>query len=128
MFVSADTIKAAQAENATDEEKAAPIAELRKVLGLEEIATSTEDIVKKVADLASVVEKVRKMSAPREWALRASQEQQEVQVELEAATRQLNAYKSAQADLHTPQEREVYTPLVTEWQSKVDALTSKIGA
>ena len=84
--------------------------------------------MKKVADLTNVVEKVSKMSAPREWALRASQEQQEVQVELEAATRQLNAYKSAQADLSTPQEREVYTPLVTEWQSKVDALTSKIGA
>jgi len=128
MFVSPDTIKAAQAEDATEEQKAAPVAELRKVLGLEEIATSTEDIAKKVNDLALVVEKVSKMAAPKDWALRASQEQQEVQVELQEATKMLHVYKSAQADLTSPQEREKYDALVSEWQSKVDALSSKIGA
>ena len=128
MFVSADVVKAALAENATDEEKAAPAIELAKALGIDKIAESTEDTAKKVADLAKVVETVSKMSAPREWALRASQEQQETQVELEAATRQLSVYKSAEADCSTPQERAAYAPLVTEWQSRVDALTSKIGA
>jgi hypothetical protein len=128
MFVSPDTIKAAQAENATEEEKAAPLAELKKALGLTEIATSTEDIAQKVADLAKVVDTVSKMAAPKDWALRASQEQQEVQVELAEATRQLNVYKAGQAELTVPTERAAYDALVAEAQSKVDALTSKIGA
>ena len=128
MFVSPDTIKAARAENATDEERAAPAIELTKALGIDKIATTTEDLLKKVADLSEVVETVKKMSAPREWALRASQEQQEVQSELEAATRELYRYKSAQAELTVPTERAAYDAIVSEWQSKVDALTSKIGA
>jgi hypothetical protein len=128
MFVSADVMKAAQAEGATDEEKAAPAIELAKALGIDKIAVTTEDISKKVADLEKVVETVSKMHAPRNWALQASQEQQEVQVELEAATRQLNAYKSAQAECSAPTDRAAYDTLVAGAQSKVDALTSKIGA
>lgn len=128
MFVSPDTIKAAQAENATDEEKAAPAEEVRKALGIDKIAESTKDTAEKVADLAKVVETVSKMSAPRGYALASSQEQQETQVELEAATRALNAYKGAQAELTTAEERAKYDPLVTEAQAKVAALTSKIGA
>lgn len=128
MFVSADVMKAAQAENATDEEKAAPAIELAKALGIDKIAETTKDISEKFAELEKVVETVKKMSAPREYALRASQEQQEVQVELETATSRLNLYKSAQAELTTPQERAAYDSLVTEAQSRVDALTSKIGA
>ena len=128
MFVSADTIKAAQAEDATDEQKAAPVAELGKALGIDKIASDTEDIAKKLTELATVVDTVKKMSAPREWALRASQEQQEVQSELEHATRELYRFKSAQNDLSSPEDRAKYDSVVEEWQSRVDALTSKIGA
>ena len=128
MFVSPDTIKAAQADDATEEQKAAPAIELAKALGIDKIASSTEEITKKVDDLVKDLDTVKKMSAPREWALRASQEQQETQVELEAAQRQLNVYKSAQSELTSPTERAAYDAVVHEAQSKVDALTSKIGA
>ena len=128
MFVAPDVVKAAQAENATDEERAAPAIELAKALGIDKIATTTEDTAKKLGELAEVVEVVKKMAAPREWALRASQEQQETQVELEAAARALATYKTAQAELSVPEQRAAYDRLVAEAQSKVDALTSKIGA
>ena len=128
MFVSPDTIKAAQADDATEEQKAAPAIELAKALGIDKIASSTEEITKKVNDLVKDLDTVKKMSAPREWALRASQEQQETQVELEAAQRQLNVYKSAQSELTSPTERAAYDAVVHEAQSRVDALTSKIGA
>ena len=128
MFVSPDTIKAANADDATDEQKAAPAEEVRKALGIDKIATATEEITKKVDDLVNDLATVKKMSAPREWALRASQEQDEFKSELDIAQRQLNQYKSAQAELTVPEERAKYNPLVTEAQSRVDALTSKIGA
>ena len=128
MFVSPDTIKAANADDATDEQKAAPAEEVRKALGIDKIATATEEITKKVNDLVNDLATVKKMSAPREWALRASQEQDEFKSELDIAQRQLNQYKSAQAELTVPEERAKYNPLVTEAQSRVDALTSKIGA
>ena len=126
--VSADTIKAAKAENATDEQKAAPMAELRKALGLDEIATTTEDITQKVASLVNDLETVKKMSAPRDYSLRASQEQQEVRAELIEAQAILDSYKNAQAELRTPEDRAKYDTAIKEAQSKVDALTNKIGA
>jgi len=134
--VSPDTIKAARADDATDEQKAAPLAELVKAvtpelvkaLGLDTIATSTEEVTEKVASLVTRLDTVEKMSAPRGYALRASAEQQEVSSALLEATNRLNLYKSAQAELATPEDRAKYDAFITEAQSKVDALSSKIGA
>lgn len=135
--VSPDTIKAARADDATDEQKAAPMAELVKALGTElsktleidKIATSIEESTEKVASLVERLDIVEKMSAPREYALRASQEQQEAaQTEWIVAQRQLATYKSARAELNTPEDRAKYDAAIIEAQSKVDALANKIGA
>jgi hypothetical protein len=125
--VSPDTIKAARAEGATEEQKGAPLAELKKSLGLDEIATSTQDVLQKVADLGSVVETVKKMSADRNWSLRQSEEQTQAAVELDAAQRNLNQYKAAQADCTSPTDKAAYEPLIQQEQSKVDALLLRTG-
>lgn len=72
--VSPDTIKAAKADDATDEAKAAPLAELKKALGLEDVVTKAAiaDAVKEAlgdvpAALAAVKEDldtVKQMAAP----------------------------------------------------------------
>jgi len=76
--VSPDTIKAARADDATDEQKAAPLAELRKSLGLEEIATKAEfsTLEEVIKGLEAAVKDVREMAAPGQPALRATLDQQ----------------------------------------------------
>lgn len=101
--VSPDTIKAARADDATDEQKAAPLAELRKSLGLEEIATKAEyeSLQEVLKGLEAAISDVREMAAPGQPALRATLDQQNKSAEADelentAARYMANAY--AQTD------------------------------
>jgi hypothetical protein len=107
--VSPDTVKAATAADATDEAKTALRDELRKGLGLEEIATKTEveELREANKSLEAELSVIREMAAPGQPALRATQElsakaAQADDLEIKAARYRANAY--AQTDQATAQQ------------------------
>ena len=101
--VNPDTIKAARADDATEEQKAAPLAELRKSLGLDDIATKAEIAAQQevIKGLEAELKSIREMAAPGQPALRATLDQQNKSAEADelentAARYIANAY--AQTD------------------------------
>jgi hypothetical protein len=93
--LSPDLVKAASAEDATDDTKTEFKAELRKSLGLDEEHEHTVELLKKVAGLESELGVVKKMAAPRNISLRAMEHQSLKAAEVEKLIAQADSLKTS---------------------------------
>jgi hypothetical protein len=128
--VSADTVKAAQADDATDEQKAAPIAELRKALGLEDVATKAvvADTVKEaVADAIKGVEErlatVETMAAPGGAARTRSQQDTAKAAAVDRLTSEADRYRQLASTVTDPTLASGYRAKAAELDRELAGIT-----
>lgn len=127
--VSPDIIKAATAEDATDEAKDALKAAVRESLGFTEefanLTKSAEGLREEVIDLKAQLEDVKKMAAPRSIALRATQEQAAKSAEAEkyeGLAHQARALAEAAID---PEARRSFSELAAQHSLKAASLRTE---
>ena len=109
--VSADIIKAATSDEATDIDKDALKTSVLQSLGLEDVVTikaATEGLQQEINRLNAELDSVKKMAAPRSVSLRATQFQQSRFSEVEALQAKAEQFKSIARDSADPETRRQY--------------------
>jgi hypothetical protein len=128
MGVSPDTIKAAVADDATDEQKAAPLAELRKSLGLDDIletiATKAEfdALQETIKGLEAGFKDVREMAAPGQPALRGSLEDQAKSAEADELTIKAAHYRATANSQTDPETAKQYQDAADKFERRLREL------
>ena len=126
--VSPDTIKAAVADDATDEQKAAPLAELRKSLGLDDIletiATKAEfdALQETIKGLEAGFKDVREMAAPGQPALRGSLEDQAKSAEADELTIKAAHYRATANSQTDPETAKQYHDAAEKFERRLREL------
>ena len=95
--VSADLVKVATADGATDEDKNALKTALRETLGIEDTSTikaANAELLEKVTNLEEQLVDVKKMAAPKGISLRGTQDQQDKAAEADALEEKALRYRA----------------------------------
>lgn len=123
--VSPDLVKAASQEDATDEDKSALRDALKSALGVEDTTSIKEDLAEareKAASLEARLETVEKMAAPRDIALRATNQQQAKATEAEILERQAADFRVKALGWPDPKTRKEYQDAADELSAKAASL------
>jgi len=124
--VTPDLIKAASAENATDEDKNALAQATVKALGLDDMITSEksarEELGKQVADLTARLVKAESMAAPRGIALRATQRQKVQAAQRETLLSEAKSARDSAALFSNPSDRAGFIAKAVELETQADLI------
>lgn len=122
--VSADLIKAASAEDATEDTKAELRSEMLKALGLdkEAIERSQKESAEEIASLKSELAEVKKMAAPTNFVKRATEIQQRRASEADQLEAEADRLKAAGMAHPDPETRAGYLKLAEERFSEARSL------
>ena len=126
--VSADLIKAASADDATDESKSALKSEVLKALDIdvEKFAKSQELAQEEIKSLRAELDDVKKMAAPRGISLRATQYQQSRFSEVEKLTAEADRYKTVGMSQTDPSVRAQYMEVARDYQDRADTIRKSL--
>ena len=121
----ADLVKAGVIDTATDEDKAA-VTELRKALGLEEIATKAEfeALQETIKGLEAGFADVREMAAPGQPALRGSLEDQRKAAQVDELTIKAQHYRATANSATNPETARQYSDAADELEKRLRELST----
>ena len=121
-----DLVKAASADDASDEQKSALKAELAKSLGLDVLQSSIEEMQKENAVLKADLAGVKEMAAPKGISLRATQFQQGKLSEAEKLQAKADEFKTIALNTPDPQTRADYMKASVDASSQADAIRKSL--